>query len=76
MSRATTPNAVQGVAVGDFVYILEGEEEGSWGIVRHIDGSGFHVAIANGSDAPRLYDRDQLRRPRAQEKKLRAFGIA
>jgi len=70
-----TRTTARGITVGDFVYIREGEEEGSWGIVRIINAEGFHVAIAGGH-APRLYDRDELHRPRDQEAKRRTFGIA
>lgn len=59
----------------DVVFILDGEEAGSWGVVRLVNGDGLHVAIANGDDAPRLYDRDQLRRPRDQEKVRYGLGL-
>jgi hypothetical protein len=71
MASLTT---LRGISLRNFVYILEGEEEGSWGIVDFIDDSGFHVAIAGGG-APRLYDRDELRRPRNQAELRREFGI-
>jgi hypothetical protein len=67
-------SAVRGISPGEIVYIKEGEEKGSWGIVDSIDGNGFHVAIAGGH-APRLYDRDELQRPRDQEGKRREFGV-
>ena len=71
----THRNTFRGITPGDFVYILEGEEADSWGIVHSINGTEIHVAIAGGH-APRLYDRDELRRPRDQEGKPRTFRIA
>jgi ribosomal protein L24 len=53
------------LADGDFVYIKAGDEAGSWGIVRLVTGTEYHVAVAAGSDV-RVYERYELSRPRDQ----------
>lgn len=56
----------RGIAVGDVVEILAGEEAGSWGVVRLIEAEEFHVGLAGGS-GELVFDREELRRPRNQE---------
>lgn len=63
--------------VSDVVYIKDYDELGEdWGVVRLIDDDGvIHVAIANGEDAPHIFDRDELQRPRDQRKARRRLGL-
>ena len=57
---------------GDRVEILTGEHKGDWGIVRSIDyyfdgpksPADYHIAIADGNDAPLLYERTEIRKSR------------
>jgi hypothetical protein len=55
------------IKVGDRVTILAGDEAGEWGIVRFIDsGVEYHVAIADGSDGERVFERDEIRKSYAK----------
>ncbi|MEW9530669.1 KOW motif-containing protein [Microbispora sp. NPDC049125] len=52
------------INVGDEVYILAGDEKGSWGIVEMIDEDGcYHVQHAGGG-AALIFDRNEIRKPR------------
>lgn len=47
---------------GDRVSILVGDEAGSWGIVRLVQGSEYHVAISGSLSDVRTFQRSEIRR--------------
>ncbi len=49
---------------GDRVYILAGDERGSWGIVKLISHGIYHVGIAGSDTDVRVYERNEIRKPR------------
>lgn len=49
---------------GDRVTILQGDEKGSWGIVRLVAYGSYHVAIADGNLVCE-YDRNEIRKSRS-----------
>jgi ribosomal protein L24 len=51
------------VREGDRVTILQGDEKGSWGIVKQIIHGVYHVGIAGGTDW-RIFTRNEIRKSR------------
>ena len=39
---------------------------GEWGVIKDFDGEVYYLAIANGTGAMPIFDRDELRVPRNQ----------
>lgn len=50
--------------IGDRVNILTGDEKGSWGIVRKLEYTYYHVAIANDDRTTLAYERHEIRKDR------------
>jgi ribosomal protein L24 len=54
------------IAEGDRITVKVGDERGMWGIVRKILHGEYHVAIAGADSADRVYDREEISRPKDQ----------
>lgn len=58
------------IAIGDRVEIRAGDERGGWGIVRDVPATApdgrYHVGLYDSRSDVRVYDRNELVRPRVR----------
>lgn len=64
--------------IGKYTRIIDKDSfhYNEWGIIKSFDGEYYHVAHTGGNDVMLIFNRDQLRVPRDQEKfKKGVMGI-